>query len=79
MPAGTLSKRLRLSSTSGACIHVHLRYLSPVWLHIAHTGVFDAARYGIDRLKEIVLVWKKEIGSNGEEWVEGTYLLAEGE
>ena len=43
------------------------------------TSVFDAARYGIDRLKEIVLVWKKEIGSNGEEWVEGTYLLAEGE
>lgn len=23
------------------------------------TGVFDAARYGIDRLKEIVPVWKK--------------------
>ena len=23
-------------------------------------GVFDAARYGIDRLKEIVPVWKKE-------------------
>ena len=26
------------------------------------TGVFDAARYGIDRLKEIVPVWKKEVG-----------------
>lgn len=38
------------------------------------TGVFDAARYGIDRLKEIVPVWKKEIGENGEEWVEGHYL-----
>src|SRR5689334_7686513 len=25
------------------------------------TGVFDAARYGIDRLKEIVPVWKKEV------------------
>ena len=37
------------------------------------TGVFDAARYGIDRLKEIVPVWKKEIGPNGEEWVEGDY------
>jgi len=24
------------------------------------TGVFDAARYGIDRLKEIVPIWKKE-------------------
>jgi molybdopterin synthase catalytic subunit len=38
------------------------------------TGVFDAARYGIDRLKEIVPVWKKEVGPNGEEWVEGDYL-----
>jgi len=38
------------------------------------TGVFDAARYGIDRLKEIVPVWKKEIGPNGKEWVEGEYF-----
>ena len=38
------------------------------------TGVFDAARYGIDRLKEIVPVWKKEVGPNGEEWVEGDYM-----
>ena len=38
------------------------------------TGVFDAARYGIDRLKEIVPVWKKEVGPNGEEWVEGDYI-----
>jgi MoaE-MoaD fusion protein len=37
------------------------------------TGVFDAARYGIDRLKEIVPVWKKEVGPDGEEWVEGDY------
>lgn len=37
------------------------------------TGVFDAARYGIDRLKEIVPVWKKEIGPGGETWVEGDY------
>jgi molybdopterin synthase catalytic subunit len=37
------------------------------------TGVFEAARYGIDRLKEIVPIWKKEIGSDGEEWVEGEY------
>ena len=36
-------------------------------------GVFEAARYGIDRLKEIVPVWKKEIGPQGEEWVEGHY------
>ncbi|MBK9208571.1 MAG: hypothetical protein IPL71_09830 [Anaerolineales bacterium] len=38
------------------------------------TGVFDAARYGIDRLKEIVPVWKKEIGLGGAEWVEGEYI-----
>jgi molybdopterin synthase catalytic subunit len=38
------------------------------------TGVFEAARYGIDRLKEIVPVWKKEVGPKGEEWVEGDYI-----
>ncbi|MFZ5912352.1 MAG: molybdenum cofactor biosynthesis protein MoaE [Chloroflexota bacterium] len=43
------------------------------------TGVFDAARYGIDRLKEIVPVWKKEVGPGGQEWVEGSYLPQPGE
>ena len=43
------------------------------------TGVFDAARYGIDRLKEIVPVWKKEVGPGGEEWVEGEYHPESGE
>jgi molybdopterin synthase catalytic subunit len=43
------------------------------------TGVFEAARYGIDRLKEIVPVWKKEIGPGGEEWVEGEYLPRRGD
>ncbi len=38
------------------------------------TGVFDAARYGIDRLKEIVPVWKKEVGPQRQEWVEGDYI-----
>jgi len=33
------------------------------------TGVFEAARYGIDRLKEIVPIWKKDVGSDGEVWV----------
>ena len=36
-------------------------------------GCFEAARYGIDRLKEIVPVWKKEIGLHGEAWIEGDY------
>lgn len=43
------------------------------------TGVFDAARYGIDRLKEIVPVWKKEFKPDGEEWVEGEYHPKPGE
>jgi molybdopterin synthase catalytic subunit len=43
------------------------------------TGVFDAARYGIDRLKEIVPVWKKEVMPGGEEWVEGEYRPKPGE
>lgn len=43
------------------------------------TGVFDAARYGIDRLKEIVPVWKKEFKPDGEEWVEGEYHPRPGE
>ncbi len=37
------------------------------------SGVFEAARYGIDRLKEIVPIWKKEVGSKGEIWIEGDY------
>lgn len=37
------------------------------------TGVFEAARYGIDRLKEIVPIWKKEVGPDGEQWIEGVY------
>ncbi len=36
-------------------------------------GVFEAARYGIDRLKEIVPVWKKEVGPQDSVWVEGKY------
>lgn len=37
-------------------------------------GCFEAARYGIDRLKEIVPVWKKEIRADGSAWVEGHYM-----
>lgn len=36
-------------------------------------GVFDAARYAIDRLKEIVPVWKKEVGPDASTWVTGHY------
>ena len=34
-------------------------------------GVFETGRYGTDRLKQIVPIWKKEIGPNGAAWVEG--------
>jgi len=37
------------------------------------SGIFEAARYGIDRLKQIVPIWKKEVGISGESWVEGEY------
>ena len=37
-------------------------------------GCFEAARYGIDRLKEVVPVWKKEVGPDGSSWVEGHYM-----
>ncbi|HJS28111.1 MAG TPA: molybdenum cofactor biosynthesis protein MoaE [Anaerolineales bacterium] len=43
------------------------------------TGVFEAAKYGIDRLKEIVPIWKKEIGPGGQEWVEGAYRPVRGD
>lgn len=42
-------------------------------------GAFEAARYGIDRLKEIVPVWKKEVRPDGSEWVEGKYIPKPGE
>lgn len=43
------------------------------------SGVFEAARYGIDRLKQIVPIWKKEVGSEGQIWVEGKYIPEPGE
>lgn len=43
------------------------------------TGVFEAARYGIDRLKEIVPIWKKEVDPKGEQWIEGNYIPQEGD
>jgi molybdopterin synthase catalytic subunit len=40
-------------------------------------GAFEAARYGIDRLKEIVPIWKKEVGEDQSVWVEGDYRPTE--
>src|SRR5579872_1745502 len=37
-----------------------------------HRGeAFDACRYIIDTLKTTVPIWKKEVATNREEWVEG--------
>src|SRR5579885_3136952 len=37
-----------------------------------HRGpAFEACRYGIDRLKQIVPIWKKEFFAGGAVWVEG--------
>jgi molybdopterin synthase catalytic subunit len=35
------------------------------------TEAFDACRYIIDTLKTTVPIWKKEVDTTGEEWVEG--------
>lgn len=43
------------------------------------SGVFEATRYGIDRLKEIVPIWKKEIGPEQQEWIEGHYRPVRGD
>lgn len=38
----------------------------------AHRGpALDACRFAIDRIKEIVPIWKKEFYEDGEVWIEG--------
>jgi molybdopterin synthase catalytic subunit len=34
---------------------------------------FDACRFAIDRIKEIVPIWKKEFYEDGEVWIEGSH------
>ena len=39
----------------------------------AHRGEgIEACHYGIDRLKAIVPIWKKEVWADGEAWIEGS-------
>jgi molybdopterin converting factor subunit 1 len=79
--------RSRWPSVEGIAIVQRIGHLDPgtptvlIACSAAHrdTGVFEAARYGIDRLKEIVPVWKKEVGSHGEAWVEGEYIPERGD
>lgn len=73
--------RARWENVQGICIVQRIGRLDPktptvlIACSAAHrdTGVFEAAKYGIDRLKEIVPIWKKEVTSEGESWVEGSY------
>lgn len=37
----------------------------------------EACHYGIDRLKQVVPIWKKEVWSDGEHWIEGSLVPAE--
>ena len=37
-------------------------------------GCFEACAFAINRLKEIVPIWKKETGPDGSAWIEGDYL-----
>jgi molybdopterin synthase catalytic subunit len=41
------------------------------------TGVFEASQYGIDRIKQIVPIWKQEQGPDGDRWIEGKYIPGE--
>ena len=33
---------------------------------------FEGCHFAVDRIKQIVPVWKKEVFEGGEEWIEGT-------
>ena len=37
-------------------------------------GCFEACAYAINRLKQIVPIWKKEVSPAGDEWIEGDYM-----
>jgi molybdopterin synthase catalytic subunit len=32
---------------------------------------FEACHYAVDRIKQIVPIWKKEVWTDGSEWIEG--------
>ena len=40
---------------------------------------FEACLSTVDRIKEILPIWKKEVWDNGESWVEGDVLVADRE
>jgi molybdopterin synthase catalytic subunit len=34
-------------------------------------AAFDACHFAVDRIKQVVPIWKKEVWDDGEEWIEG--------
>ena len=74
--------RQRFPGVEGVALTQRVGHLDPgtpavvVACSAAHrdSGAFEAARYGIERLKQIVPVWKKEVGPAGAVWVEGDTL-----
>ncbi len=34
-------------------------------------AAFEACHFAVDRIKQVVPIWKKEVWDDGEEWVEG--------
>lgn len=42
-------------------------------------AALEACHYAIDRLKETVPIWKKEVWTDGEEWIEGDPSAAQRE
>jgi molybdopterin converting factor subunit 1 len=79
--------RARWSEVEGITIIQRIGRLNPGEISVLvacsgshrNSGIFEATRYGIDRLKEIVPVWKKELSVEGEEWVEGEYHPVKGD
>ncbi|MDP6777563.1 MAG: molybdenum cofactor biosynthesis protein MoaE [Candidatus Latescibacteria bacterium] len=44
-----------------------------------HRGAaLEGCAYAIDRLKEVVPIWKKEVWTDGEAWIEGDFPAQEG-
>jgi molybdopterin synthase catalytic subunit len=65
-PGVRLALRHRLGRVAVGQTSVAIAASSP---HRAEA--FEACRYAIERLKQVVPIWKREIFQGGEEWIEG--------
>ena len=41
-------------------------------------AAFEACHFAVDRIKQVVPIWKKEVWDDGEEWIEGHVPESEG-